>query len=113
VNESRQELRDIVREVIREELASLAPSHIPVYRTMARRREDMGLTQEQVGKDLGFSTSAVGGWETGRMPMSSADLYAEYLGLRLLVVEIEPGKGPPLVTDDIRQRLARVRRQTR
>jgi transcriptional regulator with XRE-family HTH domain len=104
----REELRSIVREIMRQELASLAPSHIPVYRVMARRREDLGLTQEEVGKELGYSTSAIGGWETGRMPMRSADVYAEYLGLRLLVVEIEPGKGPALATDSLRARLARA-----
>lgn len=109
-----EDVKELIRAVIREELAALAPADIPAYRIMARRREDLGLTQEQVGKDLGYSTSTVGAWDTGRLPMKSADTYAAYLGLKLVVVEAEPGNGPPLVTDALRElNPARARSRSR
>lgn len=86
-DELREMVRQVLREVLRDELALLAPPAIPSYRVLANRRQDLGLTQARVGRDLGVSTATVGSWDTGRLPMKSADRYAAYLGLRILVVE--------------------------
>lgn len=108
-HEEIDQVREIAREVFRQELASLAPADIPVYRIMARRRADMGYTQADVAEKLGFALATIGAWETGRMPMEAAELYAEFLGLRILVVEAEPGAGPPLVSQESREEPARAR----
>ena len=80
------EIRDLVRETVRNELAALAPADLPVHRLLAERRKDLGYTQEAVAVRLCVSKHAVAQWEGGAMPTREAGRYARLLGMRLLLV---------------------------
>ncbi len=80
------ELRNLVRDTVREELASLTPDDLPVHRLLAERRKDLGYTQEAVAVRLCVSKHAIAQWEGGAMPTREAGRYARLLGMRLLLV---------------------------
>lgn len=81
-----EEIRNIVRATIREELNFLVPPDLPIHRLLAERRKDLGYTQEAVAKRLFVSPASVAQWEGGSLPMKHAPAYARLLGMRLLLV---------------------------
>jgi transcriptional regulator with XRE-family HTH domain len=58
---------------------------------LARRRQELGLTHDDIHASTGIARSSVRNWETGRRaPMLSAlDAYLRAMGFRLTVVPLE------------------------